>query len=120
MLDFSVYGYKVLCKISDYLYSFNMFLSNYKVIRYYEEYWNKRHKKDGPLAVFDNIKDVKEFISNNNYCNRCKDGNLVVYKVKYVPSKERYLYYHNGDRRTDLPSGTDFADEVYLLKEIKF
>jgi len=115
-------GYKVLCKISDYLYSFNMFSFDCKVIKYYENVWNERHKDDGPLAVFDNIKDTKKFIRNNYYCYHCKDGYLVLYKVKYVPSEERCLYYRNGDSKNDLPNGTDFANKVYLLNflELKY
>lgn len=93
----------------------------YRVLYYYKSKWTKRLDQMGPISVFDNLNSVKDYYSffdkkDVNY------KNLVLYEVKYIASKEKCFYCRRSpfvkNNTINFPNGTDFADEVYLLKEV--
>lgn len=76
--------------------------------------------KHGPLAVFTTRKLAREFekgISTiNGQINRLWGGNI--YKCKYFKSGYKSLW-NKHDKLLDLPTGTDFASKVMLLKRAR-
>jgi len=82
------------------------------------QYSTRISKKFGPLAVFTNKIDAKNFI--NQYKAR---RDLKLFKCNYIQSQERQLYkkLSLGEilKCENLPLGTDFADQVMITEEIK-
>ena len=70
----------------------------------------------GPFAVFDNYEHARYF-ARDSHCLR-------VFKCKYIPSKEKTLYFikKETDKKYEMdfgfPRGTVFADEVIITEEI--
>lgn len=130
-------GYKVLYKDGKFLYSTNRIWgfiryekdrwiwfkdgnkgnNKIKIIKYENNRWVGRPKFCGPIAVFDTIDNVNCFLYICDLDDYFISSNIVIYKVKYVPSKINYLYYFNV-KEFVLPEGTQFAEKVYLLEEI--
>lgn len=84
-----------------------------RVIRYHLRKPTFPHKGDGPLAVF------KSYIKLMRYV-RSTTSNRKVFRCRYkVTRGKRGLWCGSVCRYGAFPVGTDFADSVTLLYEVK-
>jgi len=93
---------------------------------YKQHEFTKRLVDCGPLAVFDNVDHAVAFLL---WCsrNRFYRGNIrwcvALFEVEYKPSKDQTLWYwKNSTKETawfTMPNGTQYADEVKLVRPIK-
>ena len=88
-------------------------------VEYTEGDWTLRVVGDGPLTVFDTLKNADDF--------RIFYGGFKykVFKVIYMPSKSNRLWYlgddeevYSDDPYAQRPLGTQFADAILLMKEV--
>jgi len=100
-------GYKIVKKDLT-----SSFMNGYASVQYKIGKWVYPKKDCGPLAVFTNLNDAKENFRNNlhNKIFRCK---YKISHISHLANKYRIMpaYF--------LPYGTDFAESVKLLEEIK-
>jgi len=89
------------------------------VTTYKKNRWTKRPKKSGPLAVFDTLKNARDFIGMYSYIN--SDFRQIINCV-YKESKDKILYmtYEDGDIKKKFfpPRGTMFAEKVKLSNRV--
>jgi hypothetical protein len=74
-----------------------------------------KNKNYGPLTIFKELGAAKKF------CNAVKHfRGEVVYLCIYIPSKRKYVALQEGNvaYARELPDGTDFAEEVVLIKKV--
>jgi len=104
-------GFKVVSRIHSIFRS--AFIGN---LRYEINKWTNRPEGNyGPLAAFDRLCDVEQFLANNIGLAR----EWVVFLCEYIESEERYLYSPHGSMKGNmLPHGTVLADKVKLIKEV--
>ena len=82
--------------------------------KYCKERITKRRKGWGPMAVFISFMDAVDFQ------HLVTHPSIAIFKCWYLPSKTRSLYVSTRRSRTNIvPAGTDFADKVKLLKEVR-
>jgi len=114
-------GYKICKKTysGKYLSAFNLG----RETEYVKKKYTKRQQNCGPFAVFGVFGDAIAFFDKAYYRN---DTNAVILKCKYKESKTERLYFVDvmGYRIDNkgigkIPSGTRFADEVKILKEVE-
>jgi len=87
------------------------------VIRYITNKWVKRKSGCGPLCIFTSWADAEKW-------TECPEFRKIwrIYKCKYKPSDERYVYTVDKLATvcdTFLPDGTDFAEEVMITERMK-
>jgi len=128
------YGYKVVYKAlqTDIYFSCIMTDITERVIYKPNKYTSRRYKNWGPLAVFKTLKSAKIFF--NNYFTGIKCYTYKIFKCKYKVSKQKELWRYNSffvprinrskmitlkESMTNPPKGTDFANQVMLLEEVK-
>jgi len=87
------------------------------VVNYFLGEWIEKPKKCGPLAVFDTIEHVNQFLWYGGGYNNQK-----IFKCKYIKSKETYLYTMRPfiSSRFILPKGTCLADKVKLIEQVNW
>ena len=79
-------------------------------------------KHCGPLAVFTNRWDAKDFAEDYSYWSTNHSKNLIVIKVRYKRSMTYTLWYVTPRGYLqhctlyEYPSGTDFADFITCLE----
>jgi len=108
-------GYKVCLFDSNFLVLVSATFN--KDIWYKFNVWVSKKFLCGPLAIFGNIEDSKEWVKKLGFPRHFK-----IIKCKYFKSKETYLYHKTYSIRMhidDAPKGTILADKVMLLEEIK-
>ena len=86
-------------------------------VEYHAGIWTQPHCSCGPLCVFDNYEDAKEFIRQyGNYGS--EQGRHRINECWYTPSSQKIIWNLNdGMRLSKLPPGTVLADAVYLIPE---
>ncbi len=95
-------------------------------LTYYHDKWTIRPlledsltKACGPMAVFDTLENLKEFLKCDWVSYSIKIHRA--YKCEYSPSKENRLWHRQFGMiydRTNLPQGTVLADSVRLLEKV--
>ena len=93
-----------------------------RLAKYALRRWTYRLPKCGPLACFNSLADVRDFMASNWGL-----GAPVVVEVCYVPSDDTALWYPFLDtlgdigcqrRDSDIPNGTRFAQRVLPLRVV--
>ena len=109
-------GFKVVRVIESTLFSATILG---RVTAYSRDGKTCRPEGCGPLTVFDNEGDARAFLS------RYVVNSAALYKCKYGKSRDNDLWQTHGTERVytfpspSFPDGTDFADWVELLEEVK-
>ncbi len=100
-------GYKVVKFISGFYYS----IFSSKQVEYSLDYKTHRPDNCGPLALFDSIQSVKQFLLNNTMFTV-----PYIYKCQYKESTDRRLWHSTYCGKimyyTYTPIGTVFADWI--------
>lgn len=98
--------------------------------RYRKGHVTKRKDGCGPLGVFNNLHDAMDFAGTFSTCMTGKIK-LVIYEVEYTPSQDHMFWFlHRRWNDTNpfricnlgilkVPEGTDFAEEVKVIKKVK-
>ena len=92
-------------------------------VEYTEGDWTLRVVNDGPLTVFDTYKNALDF--EIYYRPSVRGLRFKIFKVVYMPSKSSRLWFGGVDDELCMdspygqrPSGTQFADAIFLMKEV--
>jgi hypothetical protein len=89
-------------------------------VHYIENEWAIPRERFGPLAVFDTLENVWDFLDSD----RINDGDKI-FKCKYVPSERGSVWFFNSNNEKHweflkfLPCGTRLADKVMIIEEVK-
>ena len=87
-----------------------------KTVDYDINVWTYQPEGCGPLAVFERLCDVEDFIAYNHVLH----GTTEVFLCEYEKSKEKTLYDDKGNVfEHGLPPNTIFAIRVKLIKELR-
>ena len=103
-------------KVCDNRYGFRSAFSFGKEVSYEINTWTYQPHGCGPLAVFERLSDVDNFIGHNITLM----GTNETFLCEYEESREKELYDDKGNKFTYiLPHGTALATRVKLIKKIK-
>lgn len=91
---------------------------------YYVNRVTKRRKGFGPLAVFNNLKNARNFlIVDRNLCTKGLNFSFHIFECEIKPSNDKKLWMiipgtENKSVLHSLPQGTLFADTVKLIQKV--
>lgn len=89
-----------------------------KTVKYEKNKWIKKHKKRGPLAVFDTLDHAISFSPINCVIFKCRYKKSRHEKLWYAYKGNRRKYYKSETQPKNLPDGTRFADKVKLIRRV--